>query len=148
MSPKLDIIFSIDPGTSKVGLAVVDSSGMVIHKEILKKIQLLEETLISLISLHNPDVIILGNGTGSKIIGKFLESKFHGIIPIELVDERKSTEEARKDYYLHHSPIRRFLLAVSHMLGVSARDFDDDVAVILAKRYLKAKSEQINAQPD
>jgi RNase H-fold protein (predicted Holliday junction resolvase) len=148
MSQKLDIIFSIDPGTSKIGLAVVDSSSMVIHKEIIKNIQLLEETLISLISLHNPDVIILGNGTGSKKIGRFLESKFHEVIPIELVDERKSTEEARKEYYLRHSPIRRFLLTVAHILGVSAPDFDDDVAVILAKRYLKAKSGQIGGQPD
>lgn len=148
MSLKLDTIFSIDPGTSKVGLAVVDSSGVVIHKEILKEIQLLEETLISLISLHNPDVIILGNGTGSKKIGEFLESQFHEIIPIELVDEKKSTEEARKEYYLRHSPIRRFLLTVLHILGVSAPDFDDDVAVILVKRYLKAKSEQIDHQSD
>ena len=103
---------------------------------------------MSLISSHNPNVIILGNGTGSKKIGEFLESKFSEIIPIELVDERKSTEEARKEYYLRHSPIRRFLLAVAHILGVPAPDFDDAAAVILAKRYLKAKSGQIGDQAD
>lgn len=140
MDFRSDIILSIDPGTSKIGYAVVDLSGSTIEKGILKDIHNLNEIFTKIISTHNPGLIVLGDGTGSKKIGKFLESEIAASIPIQIINEKNSTEEARREYFLRYTPIRRFLLIVSYMLGISNPSFDDDVAVILAKRYLEEKS--------
>lgn len=130
-------IMAIDPGTKKIGLAILKSNGSILHKCILRMDNTIEQSIKSIFDDFNPDVIILGDGTGSGNLLEILKN-----IPsisskeIKLVKEQYSTEEARKIYLAKFSSIKRFFLLLGYVAGLYKLDFDDEAAILLGKNYL------------
>ena len=130
-------IVSIDPGRARVGLAVLEKSGDILHKMIIERAQLRAE-LSDLIENYSPDTIVIGSGTGSTRLAEEIVSHIDDEIEIRFVNEEGSTEEALKLYYRQESgPVMGFF---SRFISWRpSRPLDDYAAVVLGRRYLKGK---------
>lgn len=132
----MEHILAIDPGTEKNGVAVVAANGEVACKCIVAN-EKLRDFLIRLIDQYQIKKIVVGNRTGSKATIKYMKDagladKVEEILPI---DEHRSTEEARKRFWVENSPKGLWKLIPTSM-QTPPRPIDDYVAVILAERYL------------
>ena len=129
------IVVAVDPGSQKCGIAVA-SPETVILQEIASRTES-PERVAELARIYSADRVLVGNGTGSGPIVKELCACINGI-PIEHVDERYSSERARKEYLKANPPkgIRRFIPAC---LLYPDCPYDDYVAVILARDYFNLR---------
>jgi len=124
-------VLAVDPGRDKCGIALV-KNGAVAHREIAPRASAIA-AIVSLIERHSPDVIVVGDGTGSKALLTEIRSATR--MPIELVDETFTSQKARTRFFRENPPagIRR-LIPIG--LQTPPRPYDDYVAVILAEEYL------------
>lgn len=123
-------IIGVDPGRDKCGVAVLNSAGEILFEKVIATEEL-AETIKKLSAQFDLKIAILGNGTTSKSAEKILE-KF---LPVKVVDEKHTTEEARKLYWKKNPPSgwRKFLPT---SMQVPPEPVDGIVAEILVKRYL------------
>ena len=126
------IVLGIDPGREKCGLAVVSSDRVLVKRVVPRS----EFSVVAkeYVRQYNVVKLVLGDGTGSK---EFLEEMGRTFrdLPIVTIDERFTTEEARRKYWLDHKAKGlRHLLPTS--MQVPPEPYDDYVAVILAERFL------------
>jgi RNase H-fold protein (predicted Holliday junction resolvase) len=128
------IVLAIDPGNDKCGIAVVDSDSGVLHKSIVPTSEL-GSSFSDIINANHPQVIIMGNGTGSRKLIEHLVAASEGR-DILLVDEEFTTLEARRAYYEENPPAGLMRLVPRGLL-VPNVPLDDYVAVILANRFIK-----------
>ena len=127
------VLLGIDPGRSKTGLALVDLQGNVIAYEVVLMTNFVEE-FKEFIRDYEIEHCIMGNGTTSDSMKKTLEKLL--TVPVTVVDEGHSTEEARKLYWQVNPPKGlRKLLPTS--MQVPPENLDGLAAVVLVKRYLK-----------
>ena len=127
-------ILGVDPGRDKTGLAVVDSMGAILWRAVVETSRLTLE-LPPLLTSWNVARIALGNSTSSQNARAQIESVCPNV-PIELVNERNSTLEARALYFEAHPPRgwrRLWLLS----LQVPPIPTDDFAAAIIARRALE-----------
>lgn len=129
------VVLGIDPGRDKCGLAVV-SKGSVLVKEVVPRANYLVRVQ-SWVHQFGVEQIVIGDGTGSAKVVEEVKLNLP-LVPVTTVDERFSSEEARRRYWDDH-PRRglRKLLPVS--MQVPPEPFDDYVAVILAERFLSSQ---------
>ena len=127
------MIIAIDPGKDKCGAAVLTAAGEVVEQKIIETGKLAEE-IAAFAAAHDITSVVVGNGTTSKSAQK----KIAAALPetkIFVVDEYKTTEQARKDYFAAHPPTgwRKFL-----PLGLQTPPVpvDDFAAVRLGKNFL------------
>ncbi len=125
------MIIGVDPGKDKCGVAVLNSNGDVKFSEVIPTYEF-ELTLKKLSAQFDVDLIILGNGTTHTAAEKkILSLNF----PVRVVDEKFTTEEARREYWKQNPPCGwRKLLPTS--LQVPPVPVDNIVAEILVKRFL------------
>lgn len=122
----------IDPGRDKCGVSVLNQLNEVKFQKVIST-QELEEVIKKISEQFKLELAILGNGTthqsAKKIVEKFLS--------VEVVDEKHTTELARREYWQKNPPKgwRKFL-PVS--MQVPPEPVDGIVAEILVKRYLKS----------
>ena len=136
MNDNQKIVAAIDPGRDKCGLAVVSDAGEVLLQRVIATEQL-EEEAKAVLAVYGPSCFLLGNGTTSKKAESRLRSAIHPL-PVQVVDEYRTTELARKEYWKATPPSGwRRLLPTS--MQVPPVPVDDFVAVLLAKRYLAAQ---------
>lgn len=128
-------ILAIDPGISKVGLAILGPDGAVKLKKSIPTVKLFTE-LESILQTFSPAPIIVGNRTGSSSVKKDLSALAPDIEVID-VDEHRSSEEARKRYWIENPP-RGWRKFIPTSLQTPPRPYDDAVAVILGERYLQS----------
>jgi len=126
-------VIAVDPGRSKCGVAVVAgvAETEVLHREVVPT-HALAATLPHLVTRHNPDAILVGNGTMASDAVKACEAIG---LPVEVVDERLTSVEARKRYFAENPP-RGLRRLIPTSMQTPDRPIDDYVAVILAERYL------------
>lgn len=132
--PKEKCILAIDPGTDKCGMAVLGSSGTVLEKKIFP-CRSVEAEIVPLFSKHQIEFIIVGYGTGRKIIEKEL-SRFELKNNIIFVSEKNTTWEARKRYWKDNPP-KGLWKILPTTLRVPPVPVDDYAAIILAEKFLK-----------
>lgn len=130
-------VLAIDPGSSKVGMALVsrDGDGKV---EILWRMVSPREQLIESVRTAAEtaaySLIIVGSGTTSKqIIGELRE--VFPSAPILVVDEKDTSYQARERYW-EYNPRRGWRRFVPATMQVPPEPVDDFVAFILAERVL------------
>ncbi len=126
-------ILAIDPGREKCGLAVVSDTG-VLHRQVLPPGSI-SDVLPALAACHSVDRIIVGAGTGGRVLADSLRGLVDAI-PIELVDETLSTHRARARFF-EENPPRGLRRLIPRGLLVPHKPYDDYVAVILAEEYLR-----------
>ena len=127
------VVAAIDPGREKCGVAVVAVDGAVLEQSVVATERLADE-IAERVRQFTPDVIVLGNGTTSRAAEETLRAALPGI-PVEIVEEYRTTDDARIAYWKAHPPKgwRRFIPTGMQVPPVPVDDF---VAVILAQRYL------------
>ena len=123
----------IDPGRSKTGLALVDAAGSILALHIAHT-EHIEVELRAFAGKEQLAGIIMGDGTNSKAIGQAV-SKVFAAVPLALVGEAHSTEEARSLYWQVNPP-RGWRKLVPLGMLVPSEPLDAYAAVVQVKRWL------------
>ena len=123
----------IDPGRSKTGLALVDAAGSILALHIAHT-EHIEVELSAFAGKEQLAGIIMGDGTSSKAIGQAV-SKVFAAVPLALVGEAHSTEEARSLYWQVNPP-RGWRKLVPLGMLVPSEPLDAYAAVVQVKRWL------------
>lgn len=129
-------ILAIDPGTRKAGFAVLESDGSVLTRVIIKDLSTFDSIIREIVERFNPGVIAIGDGTGHENVQAKIKSIVHDSSIIKIIDEKGSTEEARRNYFAQFSVLKRIIMTIGYILGMVKIEVDDEVAVIIGKRYL------------
>lgn len=122
---------AIDPGTDKCGLAVLDEDTVVVQEVVSRQRILgrLEEVLA------DSGPIVLGDRTGSKqFMDELALHQPDWSERVVLIDEHRSSDEARVRYWVDHRP-RGWQRLLPTSFLVPPEPIDDYVAVILAERF-------------
>jgi len=130
---------AIDPGRTRCGLVLISEEGKVLEQAVLPTKELVEE-LKRLYLNYQPEKILLGKGTFSRNLRDKIKKQLNGV-NLELRDEKYSTEQAKKRYFVDHPPRGLKKLIPAGML-LPDRPFDDYAALILAEKYLKEQKQE------
>ncbi len=127
------VVAAIDPGREKCGVAVVDEDGRVLEQAVIATVLLADE-MTARVKKFRPERILLGNGTTSRTAEETIREAIPDV-PVEIVDEYRTTDDARIAYWKANPPSgwRRFFPT---SMQVPPAPVDDYVAVILARRNL------------
>jgi RNase H-fold protein (predicted Holliday junction resolvase) len=124
-------VLGVDPGRSKAGYAVVESTGEV-RLAGIEPIERLAARLRELLAGATVEVIALGRGTNARAI----EAELRPLgLPIHRVDEYETTRMARGLYFADHPP-RGWRRLVPLGMQTPARAIDDYAAILIARRFL------------
>jgi len=125
------LILSIDPGREKYGLALLDLNGRVLIQTILP----LEKLTVSIadhVKRCSHLKMVIGNSTGRESVIRIARQLG---IEYEVIDERHSSEEARRLYFQAHPP-RGLKKILPRGFLIPSVAYDDWSAVIIGRRYL------------
>ncbi|HTX57505.1 MAG TPA: hypothetical protein VMD47_10455 [Candidatus Acidoferrales bacterium] len=124
-------ILGVDPGTRKVGYAVVDGAGAAqeLGIETLAGFAARAQALLERWAIA---AIAVGTGTNARTLGATLLALG---VPLTYVDERETTLRARSLYFADHPP-RGWRRLIPLGMQLPPRPIDDYAAVLIARRYL------------
>lgn len=128
-------ILAVDPGTRKVGYAVLARDGTVLAQGIAPN-EGLAARFAGLAAEHLPAAVALGQGTNVRLVRLALEGLD---LPIALVDERETTLRARELFFADHPP-RGWRRLIPRSLQLPPRPIDDYAAILIGRRYLDSGS--------
>ena len=126
-------ILAIDPGREKTGIAILNNSDVLEHKIINS--EELVQTIKSLLEKYIIKTIIMGNGTSSKKKYDLLKREFMDR-DIVLINEYRTTDEARKLYFQENPP-KGWKKLIPLGMQVPPVPVDDYAAIIIGRKYLK-----------
>lgn len=127
------MLLGFDPGRDKCGLAVMGLDRRLHFQSVVTSADAIVQ-IESLIQEYPISFMVIGDQTTSKQWQSKISTKFPNL-RIITVDERFSSEEARKRYWQEYPPKGLSCLLPIGMLK-PPRAIDDIVAVILIERYL------------
>ena len=128
------MIMGIDPGRDKCGVAVLTAAGEIKYQQVIVTDEL-DNVIKTLAAEYEIERVILGNGTTHKAAaGKVTAAGLR----FELVDEKHTTEEARREYWKKKPP-RGWRKLLPTSMQVPPEPVDAIVAEILVKRYLSKR---------
>ena len=131
-------VLAVDPGTGKCGLAVVDRQRGCLQRVIVNREDLLGQVRQYLDSF-SVERVLVGGATGSKPVVQ--ELKQHLSVPVEVVNEFRTTERARGRYFKDHPP-RGLWRLVPLGLQTPAVAIDDYAAIVMAEDWFNGKERQ------
>lgn len=125
-------ILGIDPGTRKIGLAVLRSSDGGIVERSIAEIETLDIEIGRLRNTWSIELVAMGNGTNRNLIAQVPAlADAH----VRLVNEHETSLRARQLYFSENPPTGwRRLIPLG--LQVPPVPVDDYAAVIIARRFL------------
>ena len=129
-----ETILGFDPGKDKCGVAVMDGNRALLYHQVLLTIEVITK-ISDLCQQYNVSRIVMGDQTTAKYWQQQLTTAFPDL-PIELIDERYSSLEAR-DRYWQMYPANFITRLIPQGMRQSPRPIDDLVAIILIERYFK-----------
>lgn len=127
-------ILAIDPGSDKVGYAVVNydfshgDMGVVYLSEI-------HNIFEKYCRNNGPSAVIVGNGTAASVLCR-LYNDMEINIPVRFADEKNTTFKARARYFAEHPP-KGFWRIVPLGMQTPSVPIDDYAAWLIGERYLK-----------
>ncbi len=124
-------ILGVDPGTRKVGFAILDGAGETRDLGI-ELIDDFSARAKGLLERWTFTTIAIGTGTNARTLGRQLAELG---IPVSYVDERETTLRARSLYFADHPP-RGWRRLIPLGMQVPPRPIDDYAAVLIARRFL------------
>ncbi len=132
----MKFVIGIDPGRSKVGLALLTAEGELLERSIVPRREA-SEAIERLARMEGAHIIALGDGTESVSLADELRGsgKLPEGLQIVMVDEADSTTEGRRLYLMEN---RGCILSRIIPIGlrVPERPWDDYVAEVIARRYV------------
>lgn len=126
-------ILAIDPGREKTGIAILNNSDVLEHKIINS--EELVQTIKSLLEKYIIKTIVMGNGTSSKKKYDLLKREFIDK-DIVLINEYRTTDEARKLYFQENPP-KGWKKLIPLGMQVPPVPVDDYAAIVIGRKYLK-----------
>lgn len=128
-----DEILAIDPGREKTGIAILKNSDVLEH-EIINSEELVQ-IIKSLLEKYFIKTIVMGNGTSSKKKYDLLKQEFIDR-DIVLINEYRTTDEARKLYFQENPP-KGWKKLIPLGMQVPPVPVDDYAAIVIGRKYLK-----------
>ncbi len=128
-----DEILAIDPGREKTGIAILKNSDVLEHKIINS--EELVQIIKSLLGKYIIKTIVMGNGTSSKKKYDLLKREFIDR-DIVLINEYRTTDEARKLYFQENPP-KGWKKLIPLGMQVPPVPVDDYAAIVIGRKYLK-----------
>ncbi|BDA10734.1 putative pre-16S rRNA nuclease [Megamonas funiformis] len=128
-----DEILAIDPGREKTGIAILKNSDVLEHK-IINSDELVQ-IIKSLLGKYIIKTIVMGNGTSSKKKYDLLKREFIDR-DIVLINEYRTTDEARKLYFQENPP-KGWKKLIPLGMQVPPVPVDDYAAIVIGRKYLK-----------
>lgn len=128
-----DEILAIDPGREKTGIAILKNSDVLEHK-IINSDELMQ-IIKSLLEKYIIKTIVMGNGTSSKKKYDLLKQEFIDR-DIVLINEYRTTDEARKLYFQENPP-KGWKKLIPLGMQVPPVPVDDYAAIVIGRKYLK-----------
>ena len=128
-----DEILAIDPGREKTGIAILKNSDVLEHKIINS--EELVQIIKSLLEKYIIKTIVMGNGTSSKKKYDLLKQEFIDR-DIVLINEYRTTDEARKLYFQENPP-KGWKKLIPLGMQVPPVPIDDYAAIVIGRKYLK-----------
>ncbi|MBM6748199.1 pre-16S rRNA-processing nuclease YqgF [Megamonas rupellensis] len=128
-----DEILAIDPGREKTGIAILKNSDVLEHK-IINSDELVQ-IIKSLLEKYIIKTIVMGNGTSSKKKYDLLKREFMDR-DIVLINEYRTTDEARKLYFQENPP-KGWKKLIPLGMQVPPVPVDDYAAIVIGRKYLK-----------
>lgn len=128
-----DEILAIDPGREKTGIAILKNSDVLEHKIINS--EELVQIIKSLLEKYIIKTIVMGNGTSSKKKYDLLKREFIDK-DIALINEYRTTDEARKLYFQENPP-KGWKKLIPLGMQVPPVPVDDYAAIVIGRKYLK-----------
>ena len=143
--PPETYFLGVDPGREKTGLALVSGTGRIFAVRIIRTrnfSDILPDFLFDKLNAANfwalrnkLQAVILGDGTNSEEHRQWIEKTLPGI-PLHIVDEMYSTEEAR-DMYWELFPPKGWRRLIPLGLLTPPEPLDGYAAVVLVRRFLQ-----------
>lgn len=121
----------IDPGKDKCGVAVLTASGEIKYQRVVATEEL-DTVIKTLAAQFDIESVILGDGTTHKAAAQKVKAAG---LNFQLVDEKHTTEEARREYWKKNPP-RGWRRLLPNSMQVPPEPVDAIVAEILVRRYL------------
>ena len=128
-----DEILAIDPGREKTGIAILKNSDVLEHKIINSEESV--QIIKSLLEKYIIKTIVMGNGTSSKKKYDLLKREFIDR-DIVLINEYRTTDEARKLYFQENPP-KGWKKLIPLGMQVPPVPVDDYAAIVIGRKYLK-----------
>ena len=128
-------LISIDPGKSKCGLVLADTSEKKICKAIILKSELIEDYVKNLNAVEEISKIIIGNGTTSKKI----RDKLYFFKKEIVTFEEKNTTYRAKSRYFELFPISSLMFLIPREIFILNKNLDAISALIILEDYCKIK---------
>ena len=132
-------IAALDPGRDKCGFAVLSKKCEVLFQKVIETANL-EREIEEQREKFKFNELVMGNGTTSKNAKSRIEAAFEDLT-IKVVDEYKTTEMARGEYFKKNPP-KGLMRLIPITMQTPPVPVDDYVAVILAKRYLGSEEDE------
>ena len=127
------MIMGIDPGRDKCGVAVLTTGGEIIFQRVVVTEEL-DSVIKSLSTEFEIERVILGDGTTHKAAAAKVKAAG---LTYQLVDEKHTTEEARRLYWKKNPP-RGWRKLLPTSMQVPPEPVDAIVAEILVRKYLSS----------
>lgn len=128
-----DCFISVDPGREKTGMAVMSFDGEFYWHGISESEKIVAG-INALLKKYPVKLLVIGSGTSSRQILKLLKEKFTAL-DFAVVDEYRTTDEARKLYFADNPPKGLKKLIPLGMQTPSV-PVDDYAAIAIGRRYL------------
>lgn len=125
----------IDPGRDKCGVAVLTLMGDIKFQRVVATEEL-DTVIKNLAAQFKIKSVILGNGTTHKAAAQKVSAAG---LKFQLVDEKHTTEEARREYWKKNPP-RGWRKLLPTSMQVPPEPVDAIVAEILVRRFLEGKT--------
>jgi RNase H-fold protein (predicted Holliday junction resolvase) len=135
MTPKT--VLSIDPGTSKCGLALVQRDGDGNITMLWHDVVPIDSVLVKLHEAYIVNefhLVILGDSTGSKQVKTAIRRHLPSM-GLLVIDEKETTIQARERYW-EANPRTGWRKLLPASLQVPPEPYDDFAALVLAERVL------------
>ena len=126
-----DEILAIDPGREKTGIAILKNSDVLEHKIINS--EELVQIIKSLLEKYIIKTIVMGNGTSSKKKYDLLKREFIDR-DIVLINEYRTTDEARKLYFQENPP-KGWKKLIKIGMQAPPVPGDDYAALVIGRKY-------------
>ncbi|MBE8955634.1 MAG: hypothetical protein SR2Q5_08260 [Quinella sp. 2Q5] len=126
------MFMGIDPGRDKCGVAVLTAAGDIKFQRVVATDDL-ADVLKNLAATFDVEAVILGDGTTHKAASEKISAAG---LTFKLVDEKHTTEEARRLYWQKNPP-RGWRRLLPTSMQVPPEPVDALVAEILVRRHLQ-----------
>ena len=121
----------IDPGRDKCGLAILNAAGEIKFQRVVPTEEL-AAVIKNLATEFDIEKVILGDGTTHKAAADKISAAG---LTYQLLNEKHTTEEARREYWKKNPP-RGWRKLLPTSMQVPPEPVDAIVAEILVKRFL------------